>query len=141
MVEGEFFDKLEEIARLVRGNQRPFGGIQVCIGRLWIGNTAFFAASDSICTAGYLRRFHAIASRYVWSILFLLMCHGIYVFQFREIHDLHSKRIAGPHVLSARFRYNHTLLLHRRIANIKSHFGLYSSHMCFDNGILRSSIF
>jgi len=31
MVDGQFFDKLEEIARYVRGNERPFGGIQLII--------------------------------------------------------------------------------------------------------------
>jgi ATP-dependent DNA helicase PIF1 len=31
MVDGQFFDKLEEIARYVRGNERPFGGIQLVI--------------------------------------------------------------------------------------------------------------
>ena len=31
MVDGDLFDKLETIARLVRGNGRPFGGIQVVV--------------------------------------------------------------------------------------------------------------
>jgi ATP-dependent exoDNAse (exonuclease V) alpha subunit len=30
MVDGRFFEKLEAIAREVRGNERPFGGIQEC---------------------------------------------------------------------------------------------------------------
>ncbi len=29
MVDGDFFDKLEKVARLIRGNDLPFGGIQV----------------------------------------------------------------------------------------------------------------
>lgn len=33
MIDGELFDKLEAVARIVRGNSRPFGGIQVvCLG-------------------------------------------------------------------------------------------------------------
>lgn len=31
MVDGDFFDKLEEIARKIRNNGRPFGGIQLVI--------------------------------------------------------------------------------------------------------------
>jgi ATP-dependent DNA helicase PIF1 len=31
MVDGELFDKLEEIARIIRNNGRPFGGIQLVI--------------------------------------------------------------------------------------------------------------
>lgn len=31
MVDGELFDKLENIARIIRGNGRPFGGIQLVI--------------------------------------------------------------------------------------------------------------
>jgi len=31
MIDGKFFDTLEEIARYVRGNERPFGGIQLVI--------------------------------------------------------------------------------------------------------------
>jgi ATP-dependent DNA helicase PIF1 len=31
MVDGELFDKLEEISRLLRNNGRPFGGIQLII--------------------------------------------------------------------------------------------------------------
>ena len=29
MVDGDFFDKLEELARKIRNNGRPFGGIQI----------------------------------------------------------------------------------------------------------------
>lgn len=33
MIDGDLFDKLEAVARVVRGNNRPFGGIQVvCLG-------------------------------------------------------------------------------------------------------------
>ncbi len=31
MIEGELFDKLEHIARIVRRSERPFGGIQVLL--------------------------------------------------------------------------------------------------------------
>jgi ATP-dependent DNA helicase PIF1 len=31
MVDGELFDKLEQIARALRGNGRPFGGIQLVV--------------------------------------------------------------------------------------------------------------
>jgi ATP-dependent DNA helicase PIF1 len=31
MIEGEFFDKLEAIARATRKNERPFGGIQLVV--------------------------------------------------------------------------------------------------------------
>lgn len=31
MVDGDWFDELEEVARTVRGNQRPFGGIQLVL--------------------------------------------------------------------------------------------------------------
>lgn len=31
MVDGEFFDKLEELARKIRNNGRPFGGIQLVV--------------------------------------------------------------------------------------------------------------
>lgn len=31
MVDGDFFDKLEELARKVRNNGRPFGGIQLVV--------------------------------------------------------------------------------------------------------------
>ena len=31
MVDGQLFDKLEEIARHIRGDERPFGGIQLVI--------------------------------------------------------------------------------------------------------------
>lgn len=31
MVDGDLFDKLEEIARLIRNNGRPFGGIQLVV--------------------------------------------------------------------------------------------------------------
>ena len=31
MVDGELFDKLEQIARTIRNNGRPFGGIQLVI--------------------------------------------------------------------------------------------------------------
>ena len=31
MVDGDLFDKLEEIARIIRNNGRPFGGIQLVI--------------------------------------------------------------------------------------------------------------
>lgn len=29
MIDGHLFDKLETIARVIRGNKRPFGGLQV----------------------------------------------------------------------------------------------------------------
>jgi ATP-dependent DNA helicase PIF1 len=31
MVDGDFFDKLEELARKIRNNGRPFGGIQLVV--------------------------------------------------------------------------------------------------------------
>jgi ATP-dependent DNA helicase PIF1 len=31
MIDGDFFDKLEEIARRIRGNDKPFGGIQILL--------------------------------------------------------------------------------------------------------------
>lgn len=31
MVDGEFFDKLEELSRKIRNNGRPFGGIQLVV--------------------------------------------------------------------------------------------------------------
>jgi ATP-dependent DNA helicase PIF1 len=31
MLQGELLDKLEELARRIRGNQRPFGGIQLIL--------------------------------------------------------------------------------------------------------------
>lgn len=31
MVDGDLFDKLEEIARRIRNNGRPFGGIQLVV--------------------------------------------------------------------------------------------------------------
>lgn len=31
MLEGDFFDKLETVARIIRGKPQPFGGIQVKI--------------------------------------------------------------------------------------------------------------
>lgn len=48
MVEGALFDKLEQIARTIRNNGRPFGGIQVVItGDFFqlppVGSTAKFA--------------------------------------------------------------------------------------------------
>jgi hypothetical protein len=30
MMDGDLFDKLEQVARLLRKNERPFGGMQVC---------------------------------------------------------------------------------------------------------------
>lgn len=31
MIDGSLFDKLEEIGRIIRGDKRPFGGLQVRI--------------------------------------------------------------------------------------------------------------
>jgi hypothetical protein len=30
MMDGDLFDKLEQVARLLRKNTKPFGGMQVC---------------------------------------------------------------------------------------------------------------
>lgn len=30
MMDGDLFDKLENVARLIRKNEKPFGGMQVC---------------------------------------------------------------------------------------------------------------
>ncbi len=44
MIDGELFDKLDYIARIVRGKNKPFGGIQlVCSGDFF--QVGFFAAS------------------------------------------------------------------------------------------------
>jgi hypothetical protein len=58
MMDGDLFDKLEHVARLVRKNEKPFGGIQV--------RTCWEAPVIKSLTAQYLaghcRRFLPVAS-------------------------------------------------------------------------------
>lgn len=43
MIDGKLFDKIEEVARFVRGNQAAFGGIQLVISGAFI---RFFSFSN-----------------------------------------------------------------------------------------------
>ncbi len=65
MVDGELFDKLEEIGRILRNVKAPFGGIQLVLcgdfmqlppGRLIINNTDCFNSlsrqNDQVCVRG-----------------------------------------------------------------------------------------
>ena len=45
MLNGDILDKLEHVARVIRKNEKPFGGIQVCLHNFFIWLKNF---SDSI---------------------------------------------------------------------------------------------
>lgn len=50
MVDGEFFQKLEEIARFVRKNDKPFGGIQLIL-------SGDFLQLPPVCRKGENKKF------------------------------------------------------------------------------------
>lgn len=49
MVDGALFDKLEQIGRMVRGNEKPFGGLQVSI---FLAGQARTSTNDQIIVSG-----------------------------------------------------------------------------------------
>ena len=71
MVDGELFDKLEAIARQLRNNGRPFGGIQLVI-------TGDFFQLPPVPDKGKIAQFAFDASTWTTSVEYTIGLHHVF---------------------------------------------------------------
>lgn len=66
MVDGDFFDKLEKVAQVVKKNSQPFGGIQLIL-------SGDFFQLPPVSKAGEKKKFCFQVLQYIISLLLLIL--------------------------------------------------------------------
>lgn len=82
MIDGRFWDKLEELGRMVRSSSKPFGGIQVSCREIIRSDADLLPAARTVCSFSANRLF-------ILQAIFLNRCGDF--FQLPPVPDRHDR--------------------------------------------------